>query len=396
MSLTLKFKYDAANIPVDADPVIAEIFYFYITDPASRGLSKDEFDKKDLHYWELLKEKMKEDPVDAFSVMVCSVASFQRKKFETALFLIVRSMLMDPSNTFAYRLLIQYIKAFNYGDLEPMYVAHAANGFEPLIDYLLGFAKTHFEKDELIKSDFYIQRAICLYSVDSSQPDFFRTVQEETRGYIENGTYEQKADELIINQRDVIEFENPKAVKRFTDRWLDDPNKKALSELTARLLSGNKTCVELGCHSGALLSMIKERCKGNPKFIGIDPDKKALELGKKKFKDIRFIHGDDSDLVEGRVDLPEKFDVLLLSDICLLLRPEILSPVFAFAKDRCKHIVIMDDIVNTFGDFSVFRRVYFLHPYKKMLEENGFKIIDKSFLPKPNWANSGILTAKKI
>jgi hypothetical protein len=396
MSLILTFKYDAANIPVDADPSIAEAFDFYITDPAKRKLSQEEFAKTDLHYWELLKEKMKEDRVDAFSVMVCSVAAFQRRKFETALFLVVRSIILDPSNTFAYRMLIQYMRVFNYKDLEPMYIAHAANGVESLIKYLLGFAKKHFDKDEFIESDFYIQRAICLYAVDSSQPDFFRTVEEETKGYIKNGTYERAADELIINQRDIIEFENPKAVKRFTDRWLGDPNKKELAKLTAKLLSSNKTCVELGCHSGALMSMIKERCKGNPKFIGIDPDKKALELGRKKFKDIQFIHGDDSDLVEGRIDLPEKIDVFLMSDICLLLRPEILRRFFAFARDRCRQIVIMDDIVNTFGDFSVFRRVYFLHPYKKMLEENGFKIIDKSFLPRPNWANSGILTAKRI
>jgi hypothetical protein len=56
----------------------------------------------------------------------------------------------------------------------------------------------------------------------------------------------------------------------------------------------------------------------------------------------------------------------------------------------------MDDVVNMLGDFSVFRRVYFLHPYKKMLEENGFEIIDRVFLPRPNWANSGILTARRV
>jgi hypothetical protein len=394
--MILKFKYDSLNIPEGADPDIAKALEFYIKDPSVEGLPQREFSEKDLYHWELLKEKIAEEPANAFWIMVCSAACFQRRKFETALFLIVRSIMIDPSNTFAYRLLIQYMSAYGYGDLEPMYIARAAEGFESLIDYLLGFARKHFEKDEMFRCDFYLQRAICLYAVDSEQVEYFKTSLDKTREYIKNGTYDKEADKLIIGQREIIRFEDKKAVKKFTDRWLDDPNKKELAKLTAKLLSGNKTCVELGCHSGALLSMIKEKCKGNPKFMGIDPDKKALELGKKKFKDIQFFHGDDSDLVEGRIDLPEKFDVFLLSDICLLLRPEVLNRVFAFVKNRCRHIVIMDDIVNMFGDFTVFRRVYFLHPYKKMLEENGFKIIDKSFLPRPNWANSGIITAKRI
>jgi hypothetical protein len=394
MSMVLKFKYDSANIPQDVNPKIAEAFEFYIKDHAIEGLTQDEFTEKDTHYWNLLKETIIKDPKDAFVIMVCSVASFQRRKFETALFLIVRSIMVDPSNTFAYRLLTQYIKVFNYRDLEPMYVAHAANGFESLIKYLLRFAKEHFDRDEMAKADFYIQRAICLYTVDSEQPEFFKKVLEKTKSYIENGTYGEESDNLILGQREIIKFEDSRAVKTFTDRWLDDPNKKALAGVVSRLLDKNKTCVELGCHSGALLSMIRGLCSA--KFIGIDPDRKALKHGKAKFEGIEFRHGDDSDLVEDRIYLPDKFDVLLLSDICLLLKPELLNRIFAFAKDRCRHIVIMDDVVNMFGDFSVFRRVYFLHPYKKMLEENGFEIIDKVFLPKPNWANSGILTAKRI
>jgi tRNA A58 N-methylase Trm61 len=168
-----------------------------------------------------------------------------------------------------------------------------------------------------------------------------------------------------------------------------------LAKYVAKRLTSQKSCIELGCHSGALLSMIKNNCKDKPKLIGIDPDREAIELGRKRFKDIHFVNGNNSDMVDGVIPLNAKYDVLLLSDICLLLNPEALNRVFAFAEDKVKYIVIMDDIINMFGDFTALRRVYFLHPYKKMLEENGFKIIDKVFPPKPNWANSGILTAKR-
>jgi hypothetical protein len=73
-----------------------------------------------------------------------------------------------------------------------------------------------------------------------------------------------------------------------------------------------------------------------------------------------------------------------------------MNSVFVFAKKRCKYIVIMDDILNMLGDFSVLRRVYFIHPFKKMLEEKGFKIIDKAFPPKPNWHFTGMLIAERV
>ena len=391
MNGPLKFKYSSTSIPQDADPEVEEIFNFYISGP-----SDDEIKEKDSYCWDVLKNKATEKPRDAFITLTVSIASFRRRQFETALVFIIRSIILEPMNTFPYRLLMQYMKFLNYGDLEPMYAVHAAQGLKPVVKYLLEFAEQCFENDDLVSSDFYIQRAICLYSADGEQPEFFAQALEKTQKCLENGTYDKDASELIENQHNFIKFEDKAAIKRFTKRWLKDPNKKMLAKYVSRLLSKNKICVGLGCHSGALLSMIQKRCKDNLIFIGIDPDRKAILHGKKTFKGIQFIDGDARDMASGQIELPEKFDVLLLSDICLLLKQEDINEIFAFARERCKQIVIMDDIVNMFGNFSVFRRMYFLHPYKKMLEENGFEIIDKQFLPKPNWANSGILLAQRI
>jgi hypothetical protein len=288
-------------------------------------------------------------------------------------------------------------------DLEPNYFTFAAMGAERLIEELLKYAKSHFDKDEFTQCDFYLQRTLCLRSLAGAQPPFFGQAQQETANWIKNGTYDGMVEQMLEVRKEIIAFEDTETVEMFTDRWLDDPNKKVLAKYVAKLLDGKPSvrssyhsCIELGCHSGALLSMIKNNCKEKPKLIGIDYDREAIELGRERFKDIHLVNGNDSDMVNGVIPLNAKYDVLLLSDTCLLLKPEALSRVFAFAKDKVKYIVIMDDTVNIFGDFTVLRRVYFLHPYKKMLEENGFKIIDKVFPPKPNWANSGILTAERI
>ena len=89
---TLKFQYNTTNIPQNADPEMVEMFNFYISDSANQGYSEGGFEEKDLYYWQLLKDKVEENPTDAFTVMVGSIASFRRRKFETALFFIVRAI----------------------------------------------------------------------------------------------------------------------------------------------------------------------------------------------------------------------------------------------------------------------------------------------------------------
>ena len=408
MPLALKFKYPEANIPIDANPKAREAFDYYISDTSGR--SEEYTTKKEEHYWEVMQALIKKHQKDSFITLVTSLACFRRNKFESALFFIARSIILDPQNTLAARLLLQYMDCYQYLDFEPNYFTFAAMGVKPLIEYLLKFAKGHFEKDEFIRCDFYLQRTLCLGSLASMQPSFFITAQKETADWIKGGTYDGMVEQMLEIRKELIAFEDAEKVEMFTDRWLDDPNKKLLAKYVAKLLAGitptrsshhrrlpsRKSCIELGCHSGALLSMIKNNCKDKPKLIGIDPDRKAIELGRERFKDIHFVNGNDSDMVDGVIPLNAKYDVLLLSDICLLLNPEALNRIFAFAKDKVKYIVIMDDIVNIFGDFTVLRRVYYLHPFKKMLEANGFKIIDKTWVPKPNWANSGILTAERI
>jgi hypothetical protein len=402
----LNFKFTNTNVPINANSVAMEAFEFYISD--KRGCSEDYIFSKSEHYWDILQKAINEHPKDGFITTVVSLACFRRMKFESALFFIARAIILDPHNTLASRLLIQYMDCYKYLDLEPNYFTFAAMGSGKLIEYLLEFAKSHFEKDEFMQCDFYLQRTLCLKSMAGSQPAFFSTAQQKTASCIKDGTYDDTVKQMLEMRSKMIAFEDAESVEMFTDRWLDDENKKLLAKYVAKLLdsqpstrshhhkrlSSKKSCIELGCHSGALLSMIKNNCKDKPRLMGIDPDRKAIELGRERFKDIHFVIGNDSDMVDGSIPL-SKYDVLLLSDTCLLLNPEALSRVFAFAKDKVKHIVIMDDIVNIFGDFTVLRRIYFLHPYKKMLEANGFKIIDKTWVPNPNWANSGILTAER-
>ena len=392
MELKLSFKYNQLDVPNDVDPKIMEVLGFIFGD--SSKLSEDEREKKEKIYFEALQKLIKSDLKDSFLSTVYSIACFYRQKFETALFFIVRAIILNPHNTFASRVLIQYMIVFRYQDLEPRYFNFADRGSTALCNYLLEAADCFFEQDKFEMVDFYVQRRNDLQDPIGSQQISLDEAIYNTERHIKDGNYDKQADLMVVQQQEKIKFEDKKNVAFCTDKWQDDLNKKLLAKHTAKLL-GNGTCVELGSHSGALLHMIQGERVVNSKLVGIDPDREAIKLGKKEFKDIDLIVGNDSSMVDGTICLPEKFDVLLLSDICLLLKQEALNKIFAFVKDRCKYIVIMDDIVNIFGDFSVMRRIYFLHPYKKLLEQNGFKIIDKTFVPNPNEANTGILTAKR-
>ena len=178
-----------------------------------------------------------------------------------------------------------------------------------------------------------------------------------------------------------------------------DENKNGIARVICKLcLEKNidrPKILEIGCHAGTLLDLInKEIFRFNLlcQLTGIEPDKKAVIVGKEKYPLINF-HVGMHDLAYG-MDL--KGDILLLSYMCLLNPMETIQEIFDWAAGKYKYIVLVDDIVNMFGEFPVLRRYYMIHPFAKMLNQAGFNIIVKLPLERYTVAANGIICAEYL
>lgn len=176
-------------------------------------------------------------------------------------------------------------------------------------------------------------------------------------------------------------------------KWSDDLNKFVIADYVVNALDVDGVVVELGAHMGTLLNLIQQRCKHNITTIGIERDPIPVELSKKNGINIHI--GNHDDMINGKIKLPETFDVLLLSYMCLLNPPEVLDEIIEFASQRCNHIIIADQLLNMFNDKPIFWRYYIAHPFRQVLEKYGFNIVHKQLLPVPTVAANGILIASK-
>jgi len=78
-----------------------------------------------------------------------------------------------------------------------------------------------------------------------------------------------------------------------------------LKEMYGSLIAPGQSVLELGCGRGDLVAALKPSLG-----VGVDFSAEMIRQGRKKYPNIRFIHGDVNEL-----DLSDKFDVIILSDL---------------------------------------------------------------------------------
>lgn len=179
-------------------------------------------------------------------------------------------------------------------------------------------------------------------------------------------------------------------------KWLHDSNKHQVAYIVAELIYryNLRSCLELGCHAGALMDMIMNPLKFwkyDVTMVGIEPDPGPLELARKKLPHCEFILGDHKFLETLR---DRKFGVLLCSFICVLIMEEGIHAILDFASRSCEYVILVDDFSNMNWDRPVIRRHYILHNWVRLLNEHGFDIVDMIFLEEANEAANGIVISK--
>ena len=248
--------------------------------------------------------------------------------------------------------------------------------------------------------DHYIQRGTALIYAESTQMPNIKFAHDVCKEIIENNEYDTWMENWHEYKSSLFVSETPDKAEENCERWIEDPNKLQVASVVADNLSlyEKSICVELGCHAGTLMYLIDmEATKREICFdiIGIEPDENPLKFGRKKFPEFTIHKGSHDDMISDKIELPEKIHVLLLSYMCLLLKPEEVESIMEWASKRCECIILADDVANTDGEIAVVRRKYLLHPWKAILSRYGFHIESIEMLEEPTLAATGIIVAKK-
>jgi SAM-dependent methyltransferase len=79
----------------------------------------------------------------------------------------------------------------------------------------------------------------------------------------------------------------------------------------------SEACLDVGCNVGALLSDIARRC-GGASLVGVDINRDALEVARRRNPEMRFVHADVCDLPFEN----ESFDIVTCLEVMEHVEPE--------------------------------------------------------------------------
>jgi hypothetical protein len=251
-------------------------------------------------------------------------------------------------------------------------------------------ARFHFYKDQMRTSDYYHQWYLNMVGRFPSANITNCHKRQDWDAQLERWRAEKKknfrpetAEEAHVN------YVN----------WMTDSNKHQIAAEMVRIMALFRltTCIELGCHAGALLKLADMIFKHHrttrlmpAKFIGIEPDPMPLKVGTE-------LHGFEFHLGDHRklkAFNKRRFGLMVCSFVLCLNEEETVREILRFAAKTCRFILLAEDLSNMFEAKPVIRRHYMIHNYARLLKEQNFLIMDKIFLEDANEAANGILISE--
>ena len=176
---------------------------------------------------------------------------------------------------------------------------------------------------------------------------------------------------------------------------------KIIHDTLSALPQDNLVCVDFGCYIGAMLKIIYDlfppEKRQQVSFHGIDPDRNGIGYCRQNYPFIQAHQGSHEELVNGRLDLPEKIDVVYSNATLGIMEPKAVEQFIEGFAGRTRYFVIGDDIINLNGDFPLIRQGVqrFMHNYGTILKRFGYSVEKLLFPPSPMRFLSGIIIVKR-
>jgi hypothetical protein len=225
--------------------------------------------------------------------------------------------------------------------------------------------------------------------------------------------YYQRLRRLLMSRKTYLEVEKRLwfEAKSTSDRdqismyWHDrGANRLTLVDLLVtevKHLSPNRDAhiniVELGCHVGVNLKLLKEALDKEgigARILGLEPNTEAFNFAKENLPYAEIVKATDRE-VEEILDEIGGADLVFVSAVLYVLDEDrVLSLLQSIAKSTSS-LIIADEVENSFGSHTQYRRGQaLLHPFATWLNEFGFDVVIRQS-PEKQRAHTGFVIARK-
>jgi SAM-dependent methyltransferase len=151
------------------------------------------------------------------------------------------------------------------------------------------------------------------------------------------------------------------------------PVAEAIAQITLHGKIVQPHIFEFGCSGGNNLRLLREVLPYPIKFTGIDIQEDAIAFAKSHFPEDTFVQtaGNDHEALEKLVG---KVDIFLISGVLTYFPQKEAGDLFTLAHRISSYLVVCD-VTERFYETKGVNDGLFLHPYKRMIEEAGFRIL---------------------
>jgi len=286
------------------------------------------------------------------------------------------------------------------------YLAALADGEDVLVGRYISSAQAHFDAGRWDEADRLNQRASAFRRVDVSKLGPVAACRAESAAAKDDGTLAARYQGVAEKYRRYWGAVDADTISRSHAEWVTLPDRRQLAQLTAAAAMGvpGETCrvFELGCLAGFNLSQARDALpdaeRGRVTFGGLEPNADAVAFGKAQFPWAEFVTGSIQDMTAGKLQLPERIDVCVVSRLFMILHPDDVAAIFAYLRERVGAYVICDDIMNVDGEFPILRRppdFLVMHPFRALLEANGYRIDGMEMAAEPDRECTGFIIAAR-
>ena len=293
-----------------------------------------------------------------------------------------------------------------YWDSVDHYIETHQSGGDKIPEIYMHEARNLFDKDEFAKADHFVQRALGYNRPEMSPSDDLNASLKKTRQLLETArlkTAYRNASQAYSAYWDEQELEN---INEIHQQWSKSPYWRQTWALVAELVQSMSSetigVFEPGGFAGLNLAMIRdqlpESVRLRTRFSGADPCRDAVTFANKNYPDFQFDSGSLEDIYKEKITLPEPLNICLVSSVFIILEPRTVKNFLKFMSKRTEHLFICDDIMNVNGPFSLLRAPMntFIHNFRGLLEESGFKVKQVILAEQTDRDRNGFIVASSV
>lgn len=324
---------------------------------------------------------------------------------EAAKYFWAQAILLDQNHNNAVHALNDAIDEDELWSSLEEYMLVVKRGLDALIRHYSFGAKSLFNARAYKEADKWVQRISALNHPSFAQLHDLEKCRHTAMKLEKSHTLETTAREVIGKLENYWKIEiSESEIRAAWGARAGSPHTKQLAEIVLAQLehcpSDRLVVMELGCFNGfnlrSVYQKLPEARRDQTIFVGIEPNSTSCRIAQEFSPTMTFLCGDHRDMIEGRLDVPNRINICIISNVLMILAPEEVQTILHDLAQRIDTLVICDDIFNFDGDGFIFRQplnFMIMHRYQHHLDLAGFDIRDLILADIPSRESTGFIVA---